>query len=59
MIKRLTLAAAFLAGFLGAVPARAQSVPSLISFQGRLTDNLNNPLGGSHTFIFNIYPVST
>ncbi|MEK7858737.1 MAG: hypothetical protein AAB320_06300, partial [Elusimicrobiota bacterium] len=59
MIKRLTLAAALVAGFLGAVPARAQSVPSLISFQGRLTDNLNNPLGGSHTFIFNIYPVST
>ena len=33
----------------------AQTVPSMISFQGRLTDTLNNPLEGSHDLVFKIY----
>ncbi|MDO8806738.1 MAG: hypothetical protein Q7R35_20190, partial [Elusimicrobiota bacterium] len=40
-------------------PAAAQTAPSLISFQGRLTDNLNNPLAGSYSFDFAIYAALT
>jgi len=40
-------------------PATAQTSPSLISFQGRLTDNLNNPLAGSYNFDFAIYAAQT
>lgn len=40
-------------------PAAAQTAPSLISFQGRLTDSLNNPLAGSYNFAFAIYAAQT
>ena len=39
------------------VMAQAQTAPAMISFQGRLTDTLNNPLSGSHTVTFSIYNV--
>ncbi|MFA6434209.1 MAG: hypothetical protein WCW52_05890, partial [Elusimicrobiales bacterium] len=39
--------------------AAAQSTPSLISFQGRLTDALNNPLAGSYNFDFAVYAAQT
>ena len=35
--------------------AGGQSVPTSMNFQGRLTDSANNPLTGSHAFIFGIY----
>ena len=39
--------------------AQTADIPLLISFQGRLTDTSNNPLGGTHNFIFRIYNVPT
>jgi len=39
--------------------AWAQSTPGLINFQGRLTDNLNNPLSGPHNMVFKIFDVPT
>ncbi|MCX5792532.1 MAG: hypothetical protein NTY45_10045 [Elusimicrobia bacterium] len=39
--------------------AAVQTAPSLISFQGRLTDNMNNPLAGSYDFAFAIYDAPT
>ena len=43
----------------GVSHAQSQTAPPMITFQGRLTDNLNNPLGGSHNFIFKIFDNST
>ncbi|MFA6317804.1 MAG: hypothetical protein WC943_10330, partial [Elusimicrobiota bacterium] len=43
----------------GVTSARAASVPSLMNFQGRLTDNLNNPLAGPHDFVFRIFDASS
>ena len=40
---------------LGVESARAQSVPTLVAFQGRLTDSSNNPLAGPHDFVFSIH----
>ncbi|HVA65548.1 MAG TPA: hypothetical protein VNK24_01325, partial [Elusimicrobiota bacterium] len=47
--------------WLGFAPqaAFAQSLPTTISFQGRLTDNNNNPLSGTYNFAFYICPNST
>jgi trimeric autotransporter adhesin len=56
--SRILLASAFaLASWtLGVGVTSAQtSVPSLLAFQGRLTDASNNPLSGSHSFVFEIY----
>lgn len=49
------LAAALVCAALAAGLAAAQTAPSMISFQGRLTDTLNNPLAGNHDFIFGVY----
>jgi len=50
----VVLTAALLVGFTQA--ANVSSVPNLVNFQGKLTDALGNPLGGSpHTFIFRLY----
>ncbi|MDD5210248.1 MAG: hypothetical protein PHV36_12730, partial [Elusimicrobiales bacterium] len=53
----LALAAACALSF--NLTAAAQTTPSIISFQGRLTDNLNNPLAGSYNFDFAIYATPT
>ncbi len=37
------------------VIAAAASVPQVINFQGRLTDNVNNPISANKTFIFKFY----
>lgn len=42
--------------FFGAA-AYSQTVPAMISFQGRLTDTLNNPLEGNHNLVFAVYNV--
>ncbi|MBI4676482.1 MAG: hypothetical protein HY748_02745, partial [Elusimicrobia bacterium] len=39
----------------GVISARAQSVPAMMNFQGRLTDSLNNPLDGPYDFNFKIF----
>jgi hypothetical protein len=39
----------------GVISAQAQAVPSLMNFQGRLTDSSNNPLAGTYPFIFQIF----
>lgn len=52
----------FLAACLVVMPlpqAQAQNVPSLMNFQGRLTNASNNPLSGSHSFVFQIYDASS
>ncbi|MHB2026314.1 MAG: hypothetical protein ACYCPQ_06705, partial [Elusimicrobiota bacterium] len=51
----LALALALAAGG----PLFAQSVPGAINFQGRLTDTSNNPLTGSHNFVFSIWSNSS
>jgi len=57
--RYLTFLALALACVLGAYPAEAQTAPSLVSFQGRLTDSLNNPLAGSYNFSFAIFAAQT
>ena len=52
-------AAAFTVAALSLGTARAQQVPGLMTFQGRLTDASNNPLGGSHALIFRIFDASS
>ncbi|MDQ7780933.1 MAG: hypothetical protein RDV41_14645 [Planctomycetota bacterium] len=37
----------------------AWAIPQLISFQGRLTDSLGNPLTGPYSIVFSIYDVSS
>ena len=56
--KFLTLALACAFSF-HSPAAAVQTAPSLISFQGRLTDNMNNPLAGSYDFAFAIYDAPT
>ncbi|MEI7529239.1 MAG: hypothetical protein WCK76_09875 [Elusimicrobiota bacterium] len=56
--KLLTLALACAFSFY-APAAAVETTPSLISFQGRLTDNMNNPLAGSYDFAFAIYDAPT
>jgi hypothetical protein len=58
---RIFLALAIIAGavFSLLTGASAQSVPTAINFQGRLTDAVNNPLTGSHSFVFEIYSALT
>lgn len=57
-----TLAITFLhlASYAWSQPAPRSSVPNLLNFQGRLTDNLGNPVAnGAHTVDFYIFPVRT
>ena len=56
--KIIAVAAALLTADPGLAFA-GQTVPSLVTFQGRLTDNLNNPLSGSHSFTFSVYDAAT
>ncbi|MBS3052816.1 MAG: hypothetical protein J4428_05605, partial [Candidatus Aenigmarchaeota archaeon] len=35
------------------------AIPSVINYQGKLTDASDNPLTGSYNFVFKIYDVST
>src|SRR3989338_9364671 len=35
------------------------AIPSVINYQGKLTDPNGNPLTGSYNFVFKIYDVST
>lgn len=54
MHHRLVVLAALLALCIVAV-VPAVSAPQMITYQGVLTDNLGNPLSGSHNLIFKIY----
>lgn len=51
------LCLAVVALFGGGLPARAQSVPPLVNYQGRLTDELGQPLpSGTYSVQFRLWP---
>jgi len=41
------------------IPSLAMAIPQLVNYQGRLTDNLGNPVTGSKSIVFSLYTVST
>lgn len=48
------------APWVGVTSVQAQtSVPTLMNYQGRLTDTLNNPLAGNQSFLFEVYDAAT
>ncbi|MBI4347064.1 MAG: tail fiber domain-containing protein [Elusimicrobia bacterium] len=43
----------------GVISVQAQTAPSLVNFQGRLTDALDNPITGTRDFRFELWPTAT